>query len=46
MVINWSKCWDIVKDRGAWSVAVHGGIKSQDNLVAEQHQQIIYYCLS
>ena len=27
--INLSKLWDIVEDRGAWCVAIHGVTKSQ-----------------
>ena len=27
-----SKLWEIVKDRGAWSVAVHGAAKSRAGL--------------
>ena len=29
MDMNLSKLWEIVKDRGAWHVAVHGVTKSQ-----------------
>ena len=29
MGMNFSKFWEIVKDRGAWCAAVHGVIKSQ-----------------
>ena len=29
MDMNLSRLWEIVKDRGAWSVAVHGVVKSQ-----------------
>ena len=29
MNINLSKLWEIVDDRGAWCVAVHGVAKSQ-----------------
>ena len=24
MLMNWSKLWEVVEDRGAWSAAVHG----------------------
>ena len=27
--INLSKLWEIVEDRGAWHVAVHGVVKNQ-----------------
>ena len=29
MDLNVSKCWEIVKDRGAWRVTVHGVARSQ-----------------
>ena len=29
MDMNWSKLWEIVKDRGAWHAAAHGVAKSQ-----------------
>ena len=32
MDINFSKFWEIVKDRNAWHVAVHGVTKSQTQL--------------
>ena len=32
MDMNLSKLWEIVEDRGAWSVAVHGAAKSQTQL--------------
>ena len=32
MDMNLSKLWEIVKDREAWSVAVHGIAKSQTQL--------------
>ena len=28
MDMNWSKLWEIVKDRGAWHAAVHGVVES------------------
>ena len=36
MDINLSKIWDIVKDRGAWHVAVHGVTKSRTRLSEQQ----------
>ena len=30
--MNFSKLWEIVKDRGAWRVAVHGAAKSRAGL--------------
>ena len=30
--MNLSKLWEIVKDRGAWCVAVHGAAKSRAGL--------------
>ena len=32
MDVTWSKLWEIVKDREAWCVAVHGITKSQTRL--------------
>jgi len=32
MDVDLSKVWEIVKDRGAWRVAVHGIAKSQTRL--------------
>ena len=29
MDMNWSKLWEIVKDRGGWRAAVHGVTKNQ-----------------
>ena len=26
--MNWSKLWEMVKDRGAWRAVVHGGAES------------------
>ena len=37
--LNLSKLWKIVKDRGAWHAAVHGGHKESD-IAAEQLIQI------
>ena len=38
MDMSLSKIWQIVKDREAWSAAVHGVTKSQTNLMTEQQQ--------
>ena len=32
MDVNLSKLWEIMKDRGAWRVAVHGVTKNQTQL--------------
>ena len=32
MDMNFSKLWEIVKDRGAWHAAVHGVAKSRTKL--------------
>ena len=32
MDMNLSKLWEIVEDRGAWCVAIHGVTKSQTQL--------------
>ena len=32
MDVNLSKLWEIMKDRGAWRVAVHGVTKNQTRL--------------
>ena len=32
MDMNWSKLWEIVKDRGGWHAAVHGVTKNQTQL--------------
>ena len=34
--MNLSKLWEIVEDREAWHVAVHGVTKSQQDLATEQ----------
>ena len=36
-----SKLWEIVKDREAWPVAVHGVAKNRTHLGTEQQQQLI-----
>ena len=35
--MNLSKLWEIVKDRKAWCVTVHGVTKSRTCLATEQH---------
>ena len=41
MEMSLSKYWEIVKDREAWSVAVHGIQRAGHDLATEQQQQII-----
>ena len=36
MDMNLRKLWEIVEDRGAWCVSVHGVTKSRHNLATEQ----------
>ena len=38
--MNLSKLWEIVKDRGAWSTAVHGLQRVRHDLAAEQQQSL------
>ena len=45
MDMNLSKLWEIVVDREAWCVAVHGVTKVRHDLVTEQQQQQII-CVS
>jgi len=40
MNMNLSKLWEIVKDRGAWSAAVHGLQRVRHDLAAEQQQSL------
>ena len=40
MDMRLSKLWEMVKDRGAWCVAVHGVVKSQTRL-SEQQQYLL-----
>ena len=40
MDMNLSKLWEIVKDRGAWSAAVHGLQRVRHDLAAEQQQSL------
>ena len=35
------KLWEIVEVREAWHAAVHGVVKSQTHLAAEQHQHYL-----
>ena len=36
MDMSLSKLWEIVKDRGSWSAAVHGATKSWKDLATQQ----------
>ena len=45
MGMNLSKLWEIVVNREAWCVAVHGVTKVRHDLVTEQQQQQII-CVS
>ena len=36
--VNLSKLWEMVEDRGTWSVAVHGSQRVTLNLATEQQQ--------
>ena len=44
MVMNPSKLWETVKDRGAWHAAVHGGRKESDMIVTKQQVLEITEC--
>ena len=37
MDMRLNKLWVIVKDREAWSAAIHGSQRGRHNLVTEQH---------
>ena len=42
--MNLGKLREIVREREAWSAAVHGVAKSRTRLVTEQQQQYCCYC--
>ena len=41
MDMSLSKLWEIVKNREAWSAAVHAVTKNRHNLATEQRQSMI-----
>jgi len=41
MDMSLSKLWEIVKNREAWSAAVHAVTKNRHNLATEQQQSMI-----
>ena len=45
MHMSLSKFWEIVKDREAWWVVVHGVVKSQHNLATEQQDNLVWRLL-
>ena len=39
MNVSWSKLWEMVKDKEAWRVAVHGVTNSQARWATKHHHQ-------
>ena len=42
---EFKELWDMVKDRRAWCVAVHGGHKNRTLVSLDQQQYSLYMCV-